>query len=133
MEEQQNTEPGASSSEGDSGSAGEDSDSDSFEGGTTAGGGTLPGTFSNMSITNGTSTPGGVALASGSAPVPSHLRRGMASVTSSNTDTGGNNPKFAKIKAAPRKVYSELAERERKRDQELEDDVEVASSDSDSD
>ena len=134
MDEQLTTEPGASSSEGGNGSGGEESDSDeSYEGGTTVGG-TLPGTFSNMSITNGTSTPSGVALASdtaskGSVAVPPHLRRGPASVISSN------NSNFAKVpRAPPRQIYSELGLRERQRDKEAEEaDVEAASSDTDDD
>ena len=133
MQVQLSIEPGASSSEGDSGSGGgEDSDSDSYEGGTTHGGATLPGTFSGLSITNGSSTAGGVALASetasmGSRWVSPHLRRGVASVASSSGDMVGNNPNFAKA----RKGNSELPKRERKRDQE--EDVYAVNSDSDTD
>ena len=138
MAEQLSIEPGASSSEGDSRSGAEESDSDGCEGGTTHGGATLPGTFSNLSITNGTSTAngsstaGGVALASdtasmGSRWAPSHLRRGVTSVASSGGGVVGNNPNFAKV----RKGHSE---RERKRGQEEEEeDVYAVCSDSDTD
>ena len=132
MQVQLSIEPGASSSEGDSGSGGEESDSDSYEGGTTHGGATLPGTFSNLSITNTSSTAGGVALASetasmGSKWVSPHLRRGQASVASSGGGTVGNNPNFAKVRKG-------RSERERKRGQEEEEeDVYAVNSDSDSD
>jgi hypothetical protein len=126
MEEQLNTEPGASSDD-DNSDSDFDSDSDGSQGGTRLGG-----TLANLSITNdGTSSTGGIALASPapsktSTVTPPHLRKGPASVNSGNS-------KFPKVKPAPRKTFMDLAQKERDRERELEDDVEVASSDSDSD
>lgn len=127
MEEQLNTEPGASSDE-DNSASDSDSDSDGSQGGTTLGG-----TLANLSITNGeTSSTGGVALASpapskNSTITPPHLRKGPASSVHSG------NSKFPKVRPGPKKAYMDLAQKERDRERELEDDVEVASSDSDSD
>ena len=141
MQEQLNTEPGASSDDS-SGNSGNDSDSDeSVTGGTTLGG------MSNLTITNGaTSETGGVALASpaptkASTTTPPHLRKALPSVTSGNSggfwkaprSVNSGNSNFAKVRAVKRPVDMDAArfEREREREQEPDEDVEAATSESD--
>lgn len=128
MQEQLNTEPGASSDDDDSAASNSDSDSDySITGGTTLGG------MSNLTISNAaTSETGGVTLASptaskASTSTPPHLRKVKASPS---VNTGNSN--FAKVRAVKRPVDMDAVRRERERERELDlDEVEVASSESD--
>lgn len=128
MQEQLNTEPGASNDDDDSAASNSDSDSDySLTGGTTLGG------MSNLTITDGaTSETGGVSVASqtvsrASVTTPPHLRRANAAPSVSS-----GNSNFAKVRAVKRPVDMDAARREREREREQElDDVRVADSDSD--
>ena len=144
MDDLQNMQPGGGSSSDSNSNTGSDDDSDDSQGGTT-----IAGTFSGMSLTNGeSSATGGVALASTAsvtsstavttttttassykgATLPPHLRKGPASVTSGNA----NFPKV--VNAGKTKFRSDAARRVREEDaKEEEDDIEVASSDTESD
>ena len=136
MEDQQNMEPGggsssSSSSDDSSGNSGNDSDS---EVGSITGGGTTLGGMSSLAISNAaTSDAGGVALAfptpsQTSTVTPPHLRKGPPSVKSGNSN-------FAKVPTVKRPVNMDAARRVREleEEQKLDDDVEVASSASESD